>query len=132
MRRAEWVIFALGALGEAGKSAALPQCSDAVAPFGEDLVRIGLMSHVPDQTVVGGVEDVMQRDRQLDDAQAGAEMPAGDRDGVYGLLAQLVGDLAQLAAVEAPQVGRRLDEVKERGFGRFGQGRAPPTIEALT
>src|SRR5437764_10857938 len=55
MRGAERVVFALGAFGEAGKSAALPQCADAIAPSGEDLVRIGLMSHVPDQTVFGSV-----------------------------------------------------------------------------
>ncbi len=128
MRGAERVVFALGAFGEAGKSAALPQCADAIAPSGEDLVRIGLMSHVPDQTVFGSVEDVMQRDRQLDNAKSGAEMPAGDRDSVYGLLAQLVGELAQLAALEAPQVGRRLDKVKERGLRGLGQRRAPPTI----
>src|SRR5437660_10568555 len=88
MRRAERVVFALGAFGEAGKSAALPQCPDAIASSGEDLVRIGLMYHVPDQTVFGSVVDVMQRDRQLDNAKSGAEMPAGDRDSVYGLMAQ--------------------------------------------
>jgi hypothetical protein len=37
-----------------------------------------------------------------------------------------------LARIEAPQVGGRLDEVKERGFGGLRQGTTPPTIEALT
>ena len=90
MRRAERVVFALGALGEAGQAAALAQRADAVAPAGEDLVRIGLMADVPDQPVARGVEDVMQRDGELDDAEAGAEMPAGDRDRVDRFLAQFV------------------------------------------
>ena len=51
MRGAERVVFALGALGEAGQAAALAQRADAVAPAGEDLVRIGLMADVPDQPV---------------------------------------------------------------------------------
>ena len=51
----------------------------------------------------------MQRDGQLDDAEAGAEMAAGDRDGVDRLGAQLVGELAELALVERPQVGGRGD-----------------------
>ena len=51
---------------------------DAVAPAGQDLVRIGLMADIPDQPVARRVEDVVQRDRQLDDAEAGAEMAAGD------------------------------------------------------
>ena len=54
--------------------------ADAVAPAGEDLVRIGLVADIPDQPVARRVEDVVQRDRQLDDAEPGAEMAAGDRD----------------------------------------------------
>ena len=79
MRRAERVVFALGALGEAGQAAALAQRADAVAPAGQDLVRIGLVADVPDQPVVRRVEHVVQRHRQFDHAEAGAEMPAGDR-----------------------------------------------------
>jgi hypothetical protein len=44
----------------------------------------------------------MQRDGELDDAEPGAEMAAGDRDRVDGLVAQFVGDLPQLAGFEAP------------------------------
>ena len=96
MRGAERVVFALGALGEAGQAAALAQGADAVAPPGEDLVRIGLVADVPDQLVVRRVEDVVQRHRQFDDAEAGAEMAAGLGDGVDRLGAQLVGQLPQL------------------------------------
>ena len=52
MRGAEGVVLALGALGEAGEAAALPQGSDAVAPAGQDLVRIGLVADVPDEAVL--------------------------------------------------------------------------------
>ena len=53
------------------------QRADAVAAAGQDLVRIGLVADIPDQPVGRRVEDVVQRDRQFDDAEAGAEMPAG-------------------------------------------------------
>ena len=53
MRRAEGVVLALAAPGEAGQPAALAQGADAVAPAGEDLVRIGLVADVPDQPVAG-------------------------------------------------------------------------------
>ena len=56
MRGAEGVVFALGALGEAGEPAALTQGADAVAPAGQDLVGIGLVADVPDQPVGRGVE----------------------------------------------------------------------------
>ena len=97
MRRAEGVVFALRALGEAGKAVPLPERADAVAPPGQDLVRIGLVADVPDQPVARRVEDVVERDGQLDDAEPGAEMAAGDRDRVDRLGAKLVGDLVQQA-----------------------------------
>ena len=113
MRGAERVVFALGALGEAGQAAALAQRADAVAPAGEDLVRIGLVADVPDQPVARRVEDVVQRDGQLDHAEPGAQMAAGHRDRVDRLGAQLVGELPQLAFVELAQV-----------LGGCGSGRA--------
>ncbi len=91
MGGAERVVFAFGALGETGQPAALADGADAVAAAGEDLVRIGLVADVPDQLVARGVEDVVQRDGQLDHAEAGAEMAAGLGDRVDGLMAQLVG-----------------------------------------
>ena len=75
MRGAERVVVALGALGETREAAALAQGADAVAPAGEDLVRIGLVADVPDQPVARGVEDPVQGDGQLDDAKAGARWP---------------------------------------------------------
>ena len=97
MRGAERVVFALGALGEAGQPVLLAQRADAVAAAGQDLVRIGLVADVPDQPVVRRVEDVVQRDGQLDDAEPGAQMAAGVRDGVDQLSAQLVRQLRQVA-----------------------------------
>ena len=114
MRRAERVVLALGALGEAGESAALAQRADAVAPPGQDLVRIGLMADVPDEPVARRVEHLVQRDRQLDDAEPGAEMPAGDRDRIDRLRAQLVGELGQLLFGKPAQILGRLDGVEQR------------------
>ncbi len=85
MRGAERVVFAFHAASEAGEPAALAQGSDAVAPSGQDLVRIGLVPDIPQQPVARRVEHRMQRHRQLDHAKRRAEMAAGDRDHVDGL-----------------------------------------------
>src|SRR5262245_18903780 len=116
MRRAERVVLALGALGESGEPPALAQRANALAPPGEDLVRIGLMADVPHDAVVGRVEQVVQRDRQLHDAETGAEMPAGDRHGVDRLLTQLVSELTELRLVEAAEVCGRYDLIEQRRF----------------
>ncbi len=72
----------------------------AVAAAGKDLVWIGLVADVPDQAVVRRVEHVVQSYRQLDDAQPGAEVTAGDRDSIDGLPPQLVGKLTELALLQ--------------------------------
>ena len=121
MRGAERVVFALGALGEAGQAAALAQRADAVAPAGQDLVRIGLVADVPDQPVGRRVEHVVQRHGQLDHAEAGAEMAAGLGDRVDGLPPQLVGQLLELLGRQVLHVARKVDAVEQRCFGSFGQ-----------
>ena len=100
MRCAERVVLALGTLGETGKAIPHTQGADAVAPSGQNLVRVGLMADVPDDAVARRVEQVVQRDSQLDDAEPCPEVAAGDRDRVDRLLAQLVRDLTKLALVE--------------------------------
>ena len=50
-----------------------------LAPAGQDLVRIGLVADVPDDAVVRRVEDVVQRDRQLDRAEVRRQVAAGLR-----------------------------------------------------
>ena len=116
MSRAERIVFALRALGEAGKSTALSQRADAVAPPGQNLVRIRLVPDVPDQTVFGGIEHVVQGNRQLDHPEPRAQMATGDRDRIDCLLTQLVGELAQLPGFQPTQVSRGLDEVEKGGL----------------
>ncbi len=53
MRRAEGIVFALAALGEAGQAAARAKGADAAAAPGQDLVRIALVPDIPDQHVLG-------------------------------------------------------------------------------
>src|SRR5262245_31782807 len=96
MRSAERVVFAFGTLGETGETAALPQRADAVTPAGENLVRIGLVTDVPDQSVGRSVKHIVKRDCQFDDAKPCTEMTSGPGDGVDGLMAQLVSELAEL------------------------------------
>ena len=72
------------------------------------------MADIPDQPVARRVKDVMQRHGQLDNAEPGTEMPAGDRHGVDQLIAQFVGDLAQIGLGKLAQIGRHVDLVQER------------------
>ena len=76
MADAEAVVDALGARREGREAAALLDAAEPPPAAGQHLVRIGLVADVPDQAVVGRVEDVVERDRELDRAEAGGEVPA--------------------------------------------------------
>src|SRR5690606_38812701 len=111
---AKGVVLAFAASREGGKTVLLAQAGHLFATPGEDLVRIGLMANVPDQTVVRRIEDVMQCDGQLDDAEARAEVPAGLADAIEQFKAQLVGEPFEFRLAQTPQLRRRGGAVKER------------------
>jgi hypothetical protein len=128
VRGAERVELALRAAREARDPAVLPQVRHALAPAGEDLVRVGLVADVPHQAIVGRVEHVMQRDGQLDRAEVRAEMSARLRDRLQQVPAQFDGQLLQLGAIESPQVSRRshaLEQFVHPSFHRFSGSGTP-------
>ena len=126
VRGAEGVVLAFRALGEARQAAALTQGADAVAPAGEDLVRVALMADVPDQLVPRRIEHVVQGGRELDHPQSRAQVAAGYRDHVDGLGAQLVGQLPELLARKLAKVFRRIYCIQEwRFYGHYDY--MPPT-----
>ena len=65
MRCAKSIKFAFVALGKACQAIKLSQGMHSVASTGENFVRIGLVTHVPHQTVMGCIEDVMQCHREF-------------------------------------------------------------------
>ena len=103
MRGAKGVEHTLGALRETAQATQLAQGGHALAPPGDDFVRIGLVAHIPDDAVLRGVENVMQRQRQLHRAQIGAQMPTGGGHAVQEVVAQLSGQTGQGMARVAAQ-----------------------------
>ena len=112
MADAEGVVLAFFALRERRDAVLLLDRVDAVAAAGEDLVRIALVADVPDQAVVRRVVQVVQRDGQLDHAQAGAEMAAALAHRFDQVGAQFLGDRGQFGFVELAQVGGDVDAGK--------------------
>lgn len=80
---------------------------------GENLVWIRLMAHVPDQSVVRGIEDVMQGDGQLDNTEASTEMPASLAYGVEQFQAQFIRQGFQLGFTQPAQAVRRIRAVQQ-------------------
>ena len=68
----------------------VPSC---VAAAGQDLVRVRLVADVPEDLVPRGVEQRVERDRDLAGAEVGAEVAADLPHRVDQQLADLLGDL---------------------------------------
>ena len=98
------VVLGLGDRAERSEALVLADRVELVAAAGEDLVRIGLVADVPEDLVPRGVEQAVQRDRELAGAEVGAEVAADLADRVDDQLADLLGDLLELLVVEALEV----------------------------
>ena len=114
----ERVIGAFRPLGEARQAPARAQSADAVAPPGQDFVRIALVPDVPNDLVARRVKDGMQRHGQFHHAQTRAQMAAGHRNRADGFGAQFIGQLAQFPVGKRLQVGWQVYPVKHRGLGQ--------------
>src|SRR5690606_41207969 len=79
---AKGVVVTFVSLGKVGQAAALAHAVHPLAAVGEDLMGIGLMTHVPDQTVIRSLVNIVQRSGRLDNAQPSAKVTTGLADGI--------------------------------------------------
>ena len=91
MPRAELIVRRLRAVGEAGEAAERADRLEAVAAAGEQLVDVALVGDVPDDLVRRAVEDAVEGERQLDDAEVRGEVASRLGGGGDQFLADLLG-----------------------------------------
>ena len=70
------IVVTLAALGEGSDPFPLAYRVNGVSTTGENLVRIALMPHIPDETIIWCVKHEMQRHRELERAQTRAKVPS--------------------------------------------------------
>ena len=103
---------------EAADPAELAQRPEPLEAAGQELVRIGLVAGVPDDPVARRLEQPMERDRQLDDAEAAARWPPVVATVAMIVVADLGGELLELGLGEAAQVGGAGQGREDRGWSR--------------
>ena len=86
----------LGPRGVAGEPAFLLEAGEASAASRHDLVDISLVAGIEQQDVLWGVENPVQGQGELDDAEVRTEMPSGTRHGLHDEVADLSRELVAL------------------------------------
>ena len=99
------VVFALGPRRITRQPTLFPQRFEVRGATGQHLVHVGLVAGVEDDRVMRRIEYSVQRQRQLDDAEVGAEVATGRGDFVDQKLADLFGQIAQFLMGEVLQIG---------------------------
>jgi len=110
---AERVVGAFVTHRKARRPVDLADPADFAPPAGEDFMWIALVADIPDQAVFRGVEYIMQRDRQLDGAESGGEMPARAGDALEQIIPQLIREPGQLAFGELTKMRRGIDSLEQ-------------------
>src|ERR1700677_3838168 len=62
------------------------------------------MTHIPNNTVVGGVINIVHGQSQFDGSEAGTQMTAGFGNRSYQKIAQFLGDFRQCLYRQSPQL----------------------------
>eukprot|EP00960_Hanusia_phi_P040979 754766-Hanusia_phi.AAC.1 len=81
-------------------------------PPRQHLVRVALVSHIPHDPVLGGVEHVVEGNRELGDPQGGGEMSSCLRHRLDHLPPQLVRQLLQLRHAQLLHVRREVHRIQ--------------------
>ena len=70
MPGAESIVFAFAHLRESADAAIHPVGVEQVPPAGQDLVGISLVADIPDQFIIGSIENVMDGNGQFNGPEA--------------------------------------------------------------
>ncbi len=102
------VVLGLGATGISGQPPLLAQGRE-VLPSGQQFVHVRLMTGVENDGVMRGIEDAVNRHRDLNDAKVRPEVPPGARDRIDEVVADLVGQITELLPLHQLEVGGAVD-----------------------
>ena len=109
----EGVVGALARLAEPGEPALEADVLERVAPARHQLVGVALVGRVPDDAVDGAVEDAVEGQGELNDAEVRGQVPATLRDHGDDGVAHLLCDLRQLLVGQRLQIARPIDLVQQ-------------------
>ena len=103
------VVFALFGVWKTAQTVHLAVVLKGVAAACEHLVPVGLMTHVPHDSVVWGVEHIVQRNREINRSHARGKMPGIHRQLFDEKTPQLTAHLGQRLHWQCSQINGAVD-----------------------
>ena len=125
MPHGKQVVLGLVGIGKARSLTITLRIDIGVRAPGQRLVGVGLVRHVKDNFVGGGVKRAMERDRELNDAQVGGNVSADSGGAFEDGVANLVAELRELGAIKSLDVLGRCRLRKQHRCGLLHANRAP-------
>ena len=125
MTHGEQVVLGLVGIGKARSLAITLRIDIGVRAPSQRLVGVGLVRNVKDNFVDGGVKHAMERNRKLNDAQVGGNVPADGGGAFEDGVADLAAEQWKLGAVESLDVLGRCRLRKQHRCGLLHANRAP-------
>ena len=119
------VMLGLVGIGKARGLAITLRIDIGIRAPGQRFVCIGLVRHVEDNFVGGGVKHAVERDRELNDAQVGGNVSADSGGAFEDGVANLVAELRELGAIKSLDVLGRCRLRKQHRCGLLHADRAP-------
>src|SRR4030095_13898907 len=100
MSHSKRVVFTFTSSWKTAKSLILSVGNKIIAPAGENFMPVSLVSHIPNQLIVGRIENIMECNGQFNHAKARTKMTPMNADNINDVLAQFVANLVKLFAGE--------------------------------
>ncbi len=125
MAHGEQVVLGLVGIGKARSLTITLRIDISVRAPSQRLVGVGLVRNVKDNLVDRGVKHAMERNRKLNDAQVGGNVPADGGGAFEDCLADLAAEQRKLGAVESLDVLGRCRLRKQHRCGLLHANRAP-------
>src|SRR5690606_42080370 len=69
------IIFTFSTFWKTTNSVQLSICVKNVFSARKNFMPVGLVAHIPNQNIIGGIENVMKRNGKFNNAKTGAQMP---------------------------------------------------------
>jgi hypothetical protein len=110
----EGIILTFGTLGKTGNALIYSVGMKKFAAAGKNFMSVGLMTYVPNQLIVGSIENVVQGNGKFNHTQTGAEVAAIYGNDVDDVLTELITNLFELVVRQLTKVGRNVDLLEKR------------------